>query len=129
MLTSAMFTLIPIGLFFLVFSAPTGLLMTVGMVFGPATGQIYGGLEGRAVLGIGLRGLAAAGCLVAMSHDNQDILGIFLSALLILDLIDVLSVGSLVHKRNEALRKAALTLGPAYVPNNKGVGIQFRLSF
>lgn len=105
--------------------------MGLGLVcLGPSLGFFSGGLPGRALLGLALRG-GAAGLVylgweqIWSDRTSGDILilsgiGLFAGSLL----YDLFSVYTAVRNRNLLLPDRTFALAPAYFPRQKGWGIQ-----
>ncbi len=99
---------------------------------GASLGYLYGGLYGRAVLGIAIRGAALAGVVALVNKKTGspgEVLGDVFAVLGLVGLtgtlstIDTVLVPGAVRRDNERKRRLRMTISPAIVPAGKGVGV------
>ncbi len=128
---SLLYTLVPL---------PTLLLAIPALIVGPATGYFYGGMKGRAWLGIGIRTVAASGLIAAAaacynfcspgSEQAVGVASVAATGLLIGSAIyDMASVKKAVRNHNRRGPENPLAVYPAYFPKFKAVGMVFSLEF
>jgi hypothetical protein len=116
------------------------LLGTAGVVVGPATGYAYGGLGGRAALGVCIRLGLVVGLPIAAYYSSDDqggeeaawtgFYGVLLGGALALGsaAIDIVTVHGAVEQRNrERAAARGVSLGPAVAPFSGAPGIAVSL--
>ena len=111
----------------------------LGVFIGPSLGYIYGGFWGRALLGTGLRAVAALGMFGGLigSFDaypghSSSAEGVMLGSAAVFiasSLWDILSAPVLIQRQNARLRETHLAMTPFFLPQSKSVGIQVSFSF
>ncbi len=122
---------------------PTLVLTLPAIIVGPSLGYFYGGMPGRAWLGIGLRTAGLGGMVSSFAicgwdcgpgDSGYDIAwAVFLAGgglTVVSAIVDIASVKGDIRERNEKLAaKAQLTAGPMYFPMTKTVGVGLALRF
>lgn len=121
-------------------TVPTVVFTGPGLIFGPSTGYFYGGMPGRAWIGIGLRVVAIGGIVSSFAicgwdcgknDEAYDLAWAVLlssSTLLVVSTVyDIATVKRSVRHHNERLAKKGLSLAPAYWPKNSAIGLRVTL--
>ena len=120
---------------------PTLVFTLPGVIVGPSLGYFYGGMKGRAWLGIGIRTAGVGGiissfiicgwdCGPGYSGYNTAWI-VFVSSIgvtVISAVFDIASIKKEIRKKNKSIMNPRLTFTPKYFAHTKSVGFAFNLN-